>query len=92
MLEAPVRPKESNGYVFPLPMRPKGENGKQWESLSPFFEPLFEKKIEELLVHFRQKQTREEEVNRQHLFLEAAIVGLIVVEVVLFCYELFWKG
>lgn len=29
--------------------------------------------------------------NRQHLFLEATIVALIVVEVVLFCYDLFLK-
>lgn len=30
--------------------------------------------------------------NRQHLFLEGTIVALIVVEVVLFCYDLFFKA
>lgn len=29
--------------------------------------------------------------NRQHLFLETTIVALIVVEVALFCFDLFWK-
>lgn len=86
MLEAPVYPREPKKYPLPLPQQ-EG-NGRHKEALTL----LLEGKIEYLLAQMKQKELREEQLNRQHLMMEAAIVGLIVVEVVLFCYDLFFKA
>lgn len=85
MLQAPLYPKEPKVYPYPLPNG--GGNGKSTEPLTL----LLEGKMEYLMAHLKRKELREEQVNRQHLMMEAAIVGLIVVEVALFCYDLFFK-
>ena len=86
MLQAPVYPKEPN--KLPLPLLPYREgNGKKRDSLTI----LLDSKIEYLFAEMRKKELRDEAVNRQHLLLEASIVGLIIVEVILFCYDLFFK-
>lgn len=87
MLQAPLYPKEPK--KFPLPLLPNGEgNGKQRDTLTL----LLDGKIEYLFAQMKKRELRDEAVNRQHLILETSIVGLIVVEVLLFCYDLFFKG
>lgn len=99
MLEAPLQPKEVQPCLLPVSVGNGGRAKKtekidRVERLSRGQTALtlfLDSKMESLLAQMKAREHHENKINRWHLVLETTIVGLIVVEVMLFCYDLFFK-